>query len=531
MGKSIDAVRGSRDRLAPPLDGSGRAQKETGWRDLGDLSWWRFAAVFAACFVIAALPVLIVETLPLFDYPNHLARMHILASPDDPVLQRFYEIRWQLLPNLAMDGVVPLLARVMPLAWAGKAFVLATLLLLVGGAAALHRTLFKRWSLFPCLAFLLLYNRILLWGFVNFLFGVGLALGVLTLWIRLREKAPWQRLAIGTIGALAIYLSHLFAFGAYAIVVAGYEIGRAWREGSLWTRRGLAGLAAAATQFLVPLALLLANAGAGGGEISWGHVLRKIDLFFNILDNYSRPFDVACFVALLALLVWGAVRRSLRIAPALALPLILLLAAQLAMPNRMFGGAGVDHRMPLVLALLLVAGSDAALRTLRQKLIAGLIALIFVARIGIVASVWLADDRIYHPIVAALAELPRGSRLAVALPPNSFNLEKRKPPVAHLANLAIVEADSFVPLLFDFPGQQPVALRPAYAALAHGAGPEDFWAVLVAGAPDADGKIAAALAGYDDILVVSPVPFTMPADPRLALRFASANARIYAITR
>ncbi|MDB5409142.1 MAG: hypothetical protein JWL84_4054 [Rhodospirillales bacterium] len=504
---------------------------QSGWRDLGDLTVWRFALIFIACFAIAALPVLAVETLPLFDYPNHLARMHILANPEDPLLQRFYEIRWQILPNLAMDIVVPPLARIMPLAWAGKVFVLLILLLLAGGAAALHRTLFGRWSLFSCLAFLLLYNRILLWGFVNFLFGIGLAVVILTLWLRLREAASWRRVAVGTIGAAAIYLSHLFAFGVYAIVIAGTEIGRLWRNGTLWTRRGIADLATAALQFVIPLALLILGERGPGGGIGWGQIWRKIDLFFNVFDNYSRVFDITCFVALLALLIWGAIRRSLRIAPALMLPMLLLLLVQLAMPNRMFGGAGVDHRMPLVLGLLLVAGGDAALRTTRQKAIAGGIALLFVVRIGIVTAVWLADDRIYHPIVAALAELPRGSRLAVALPPNSVNLEQRRPPITHLANLAIIETDAFVPLLFDFPGQQPVALRPAYAALARQASPEDFWAVLVGGAPDAGGKVAAALAGYDFILLVDPVAFTMPQDPRLTPRFASPNGRLYAIAR
>jgi hypothetical protein len=213
------------------------------------------------------------------------------------------------------------------------------------------------------------------------------------------------------------------------------------------------------------------------------------------------------------------------------LPLLLLLVAQLAMPNRMFGGAGVDHRMPLVLGLLLAAGSDVALRTGRQKLIAGGIALLFVVRIGIVTTVWLADDRIYQPIVAALATLPPGSRLAVALPPNSVNLAQRKAPMTHLANLAIIEADAFVPLLFDFPGQQPVALRPEYAALRGKASAEDFWAVLVAGSADADGKVAAALAGYDDILLLDSDAFTMPDDPRLLPRFASPNFRLYAIAR
>ena len=48
--------------------------------DLTDLGPRRFAVLFAAFFIVAAIPILAVETLPLLDYPNHLARMHILAD-------------------------------------------------------------------------------------------------------------------------------------------------------------------------------------------------------------------------------------------------------------------------------------------------------------------------------------------------------------------------------------------------------------------------------------------------------------------
>ena len=51
---------------------------------------------------------------PLADYINHLARMHVIATIDaDPDLARFYEIDWQVIPNLMMDLVVPVLERVM----------------------------------------------------------------------------------------------------------------------------------------------------------------------------------------------------------------------------------------------------------------------------------------------------------------------------------------------------------------------------------------------------------------------------------
>ena len=96
--------------------------------DAGTLGPAAFWAAFAALFLVAALPVLSVELPPLFDYPNHLARMDLLSRlPASEALQRYYEVRWRIIPNLGMDLMVPTLARVMPLAWAGKTFILASL--------------------------------------------------------------------------------------------------------------------------------------------------------------------------------------------------------------------------------------------------------------------------------------------------------------------------------------------------------------------------------------------------------------------
>src|SRR5229473_3208310 len=201
--------------------------------DLPALGLRRFVLLFAALFAAAAAPVLICDTLPLFDYPNHLARMHILADlARSPDLQRFYAIVWRPVPDLAMDAITPTLAHVMPLVWAGKAFVLLTLFLLVGGVAALHRTLFGVWSAWPCLAFLLLYSRILLWGFLNYLFGLGLGLCATALWIALRHQSPALRLAVGALAALALFFAHLLAFGLYGVMVMGYEAGQLLRRRS-----------------------------------------------------------------------------------------------------------------------------------------------------------------------------------------------------------------------------------------------------------------------------------------------------------
>ena len=104
---------------------------------------------------------------PLVDYPNHLARMHLLAEGGDA----FYSVRWAPLPNLAEDLIVPPLARLMPLDTAAKLFLVMIFALMAGGVVWLNRVATGAWRLWPLLGFLLLYNRILLWGFLNYLSG------------------------------------------------------------------------------------------------------------------------------------------------------------------------------------------------------------------------------------------------------------------------------------------------------------------------------------------------------------------------
>src|SRR5689334_14761779 len=83
---------------------------------------------FLALSVMALLPIALVRLPPILDYPNHLARVHILAAlPDSPALARWYQTAWAPLPNLALDLIVPAMARVMPVEDAMRLFLAAIL--------------------------------------------------------------------------------------------------------------------------------------------------------------------------------------------------------------------------------------------------------------------------------------------------------------------------------------------------------------------------------------------------------------------
>ncbi len=64
----------------------------------------QIAILFVVLTGITSIPIVLYPWLPLADYINHLARMYVIAGlGTDSDLARFYEIDWQLIPNLMMD--------------------------------------------------------------------------------------------------------------------------------------------------------------------------------------------------------------------------------------------------------------------------------------------------------------------------------------------------------------------------------------------------------------------------------------------
>src|SRR5262249_16708299 len=77
-------------------------------RSTAEFSGVQMAVLFAALALVASIPIITHPLPPLSDYVNHLARMHVIASiGHDSDLSRFYQIDWQIIPNLIMDIVVP----------------------------------------------------------------------------------------------------------------------------------------------------------------------------------------------------------------------------------------------------------------------------------------------------------------------------------------------------------------------------------------------------------------------------------------
>jgi hypothetical protein len=426
---------------------------------------WLLAIVLAVAVLV---PLFLSVLPPLADFPNHLARMYVLLHlPESPQLQLYYRNIVAAQPNQAMEAIVLPLAHVMPLEIAGKIFAGLSLLVMAAGTLALHRVLHGRWSVWPCLAFLFLYNRLFLWGFVAYLFTLGCALGAAAAWIGTRDRAATLRILVTTCCATLVYLGHLYAFGVYLLIVAGYELMRVLRDGDVGRlpRDIVIGIISVAPA--MALFLLVSPTSAAAGSTYWGEWIRKVEAPADIIFNYNLWVDVACLAIILAFAGHGLWRGRVRFDGTMGVALLLLCLAFVAMPDKLFSSFGADQRLPIAITLTAIAACDwQPRRTWWHEPASFVLAAIFAVRMVVIGVVWHQADGVYREAIAAIDLLPRDIKL---LPVIAHDSGQSLPaiPEFEIANMAIIRKEAFVPGLFASPRDagQTVAFTPLAKAM------------------------------------------------------------------
>ncbi|MGH7121414.1 MAG: hypothetical protein ACREFP_20895, partial [Acetobacteraceae bacterium] len=317
-------------------------------------------ALYALFLAAAVSPLLRVRVPALVDYPDHLARMWILARHGTiPALAANYQIHWRILPDLAMDLIVPPLSQVMPIDAAGRVFIGLTIVGLIGGTATLHRALHGRWAVWPLWSALFVYNAVLFWGFLNCLFGIAVALFALSGWMATRDWRPAFRIPLFSAAASVLFLLHLFAFGFYGLCVALYEIDRRIRQRQAVVA-GASSLLVVGAQFLPGLVLWYVSLRHAGPTLTrYGDLADKLHaLMAPFTFGYiPAPFDLVVALLALTFLTWAIGTRALTLAAEFRRPLAVMAVVAMAMPNTLSGSWAADLRLPVALTFLLIAAS------------------------------------------------------------------------------------------------------------------------------------------------------------------------------
>ena len=255
------------------------------------------------------VPLLAVQVPPLTDYPNHLARCYVLAFADsDPVLGRMFSTHWQIIPNIAMDLILPPLMHVFPPFTAGRIALFLCFFVPVSGAIALSYAYFRRRSLWHLTPGFAAFNALFLMGFMNFEIAIGIAMWGAAAWIRYREQSPWAAIASGLVVAPLVFFFHLTGFFFYALLVGCHEL-FAILDGGLRQPDGLINAvkraSLAAIPFLAPACLyLFSSLNKLSSAPIWGsRSTRAWSLLIPFLD-YSLIFDLLVIAPVIGFLAW-----------------------------------------------------------------------------------------------------------------------------------------------------------------------------------------------------------------------------------
>jgi hypothetical protein len=354
------------------------------------------------------------------------------------------------------------LAMLLPVELAGKLFISMIFLLVASGPLAVHYALHRRLSAWPWLSFFFLYNPSLLWGWLNYLFGLGVALWLFAAWLVLRER-PLRWLVAPT-GALLLFFCHLLDFGVYMVVVATYELGLMFTRGKGAKKLGVAALDVL-SQGLVP-AILFFSASPTAGEgtlISLSNLDEKISQLRYVFANYVAFLDFKLtFLPLTAAVVVGLATRTVILERRMLVPFTTLLLIYAVLPNILLTSAGGYPRFTIVLALFFIVTCDLRLSAawIKYSLIVALVSLLL-AREWVLWQHWRSMANEWSEIRAALQTMPAGSRLLVKPKGGALSPEGGAY-LWHVPCFAIIDRNAFVSSVFASPRQQPLRVRERY---------------------------------------------------------------------
>jgi hypothetical protein len=472
---------GNRAVETQPEDGSGVN---------GPAVWWTSLGLLCAALIT---PVLAAQVPPLTDYPNHLARCYVLAfGSRDAVLSQMFSAHWQIIPNMAIDLLLPALMHVFSPLTAGRIVLALCLLTPTTGAIALSNAFFQRRSFWQLSSGFAAFNVLFLMGFMNFALGIGIAMWGAGAWVQYRDKKLAVAIFSGVVVGIVVFFFHLMGFCFYALLVGCYEF-FAIADRGLTAPGAFANavkrLPVTAIPFVVPVALYVVSPlGKAEGAPVWASRGRKVwSVLIPFLD-YSVMVDVLIVLPVIGFLVWCVWRGKSQVARPGALCAAILLFAYAILPISLKGVWWVDSRMMAMFGFVLFAAFlPSGLSRRSETLAAAVLAILFLAKITFITDVWIHSQQDVRDLREVIAPVQPGSRVLdvdvskddnrawFAAMPISRQIPHLNPTYWHLASFVLLDRHAFWPTIFATDVQQPIRVREPYLKIVGlGTGPPDY---------------------------------------------------------
>jgi len=519
-----------------------RAESVPGAQIVDSRQWGvdAFAACGATLVAILCLfyPLLQNPIPPLLDYAGHISRIEVLHELlHGTGFSGMYRLDLGVVPNLGVDAIcLPLVELGLAAEAAGRVLLFLTFAALAGGIVALHYANFRRFSVWPVLAMPFIVQVGTKWGFLAYLLTLGLGFCLAAFW-RLTVERGLARAGVGLfLGSILLFFFHVGAFLLVACMIVAMEASDlAWqihldrRAGAcVWHfRRLVICVVASALPLLLltfapmiehhsgpPLATFLQR-------LSWVGFRGRAESLFSFAWAYDHRLDLLSLAAVLGLAFVGVATRRLRIKRAMVLPAAGLCLIYLFVPDGWYGTAALPDRLPLVLFMMGVAGTDLRLEAAWSRTgLASFVAVLALLRGMATETAWANADSKLMPLLATLNSLPEGSRIYSAFAYKGDFISDPGIIYYGMPAYMAMHRHGYYPHVFAIPGQNIVVATGIYSTaptLPHNYRVDKPSPITA----DNDPYSAARLAFYDYALVIRPDGY--PVRPPAFLKLISGN--------
>jgi hypothetical protein len=428
--------------------------------------WWNSRWFLILLVLLTAVPLLYPTIPPLTDLPEHMGRYRIqLSDPSDPLLKDYFSFHWAFIANLGVDLLIVPMAGLFGLELGVKLIVIAIAMLTTTGILWTAREAHGRVPPPVLFALPLAYSFPFIWGFLNYLLSMALALNAYALWLRLGRQQRWMlRHALFVPIGLVLTAAHIFGWAVLCLLAFGAETVRARDAGrkflpSLW--QGAISCLSLAPPLL--LLILWRSGDASGQNVEWFAWPAQYVYMVSILRNSWMNFDLACVYLLWGLVAFGLAGVWVRMNRTLGIAALMLILAYILLPRILFGSAYADMRLAPYVMLIAVTAL-ALRRTSRRQaaIVASIATTLFVLRIGILTDSFARHDRDNARQLAALDLVKRGSRVFVEVRLPCLGMWETSR-MDHLGAMAIVRRHAFANGQWTDPGAQLVRIQYAPA--------------------------------------------------------------------
>jgi hypothetical protein len=412
-----------------------------------------YYAALLTVLIAVLVPIWLVDYPGMVDYPNHLVRCYIIAHyQDNPLWQQRYFLVHDPFPNLAIDLVVVPLLRFFPLIVCGKLFLSLSATLYVVGCSAVGRAVIGKPNWLALICAFTFYNSSLFYGFVNYIFGVGVFLCVFAFWLQVRNAMSPVRSFFLCLLSLVAFLVHLSSIVMLSVACCTITL-----LDFVYDRKARS-LIVKLIWLACPLLFVGGFAKKHSGEIGtidWGTPIEKLITLLGPVRSYSVAMDLG--LIFLLLLCACAMLKGVKVHSTVLVSLVFF-ALYLVTPRALWTVSSVDARYIIPGYLLLVLSTEPRWGRWQKAALAVALVGMVIHTAGITAS-WLTINQRGKQVLAMGEVLPPGAHI-YALRSDTVSVEtKLDRGFIHLIQFWTISHDSDISTLFALSGQEPLVFR------------------------------------------------------------------------